>query len=131
MIAEARAAFRADAAGIPGRLAEEGDVGAADGVEGGEAVLDLGDERGVFGRDYLGEDEGDRDAMAGWDAGNACAGGVGIGGYGDGVDEAEVDDVEGVSGVVAVAEGRKDEGFGEGGGWSGSGHWLDDSVSRC
>jgi hypothetical protein len=44
------------------------------------------------------------------------------------VDEAEVDDVEGDPGVIAVAEGRADAGFGEGGGWSGCGHRLDDSV---
>ncbi len=114
-------------------------MGAADGFEGGEAVLNLGDERSVLrirnilrarGRDDLGEDKSYADAMAGWDSGNACAGGAGIGRDGDGVDEAEVDDVEGDTGVIAVAEGCADAGFGEGGGWNGCGHWLDDSGSR-
>src|ERR1017187_10148530 len=130
-MAEARAAFGADAAGVPGGFAEDLNLGAADGLEGGQAVLNLGDERGVFGIrgvDDLGEGEGDRDAVAGWDAGNAGAGGVGIGRDGDGVDEAEVDDVEGDRGVIAVAQRSADAGLGEGGGWSGCGHWLDDSV---
>ena len=41
------------------------------------------------------------------------AGGFGVGRDGDGADEAEVDDVAGEDGVVAVAEGGEDVGFGE------------------
>ena len=75
----------------------------------------------------LDEGEGDVDAMARRDAGDAGAGGVGVGRDGDGVDEAEVDDVEGDFGVVAVAQGGEDVGFGEGRGWAdgaGSGIYL-------
>ena len=121
MIAEARAAFGSDAAGIPGRFAKDFHVGVADGLEGGEAVLNLRDERRVFWRDDLGKDEGDMDAVAGRDSGDTGAGGVGVGRDGDGVNEAEVDDIERDFGVVAVAQCGEDGGFGEGGGWSGGG----------
>ena len=47
------------------------------------------------------------------DAGDVCAGGFEVGGDGDGADEAEVDDVAGEDGVVAVAEGEEDVGLGE------------------
>ena len=47
------------------------------------------------------------------DAGDACAGGFGVGREGDAADEAEVDYVAGEGGVVAVAEGGADVGFGE------------------
>ena len=40
-----------------------------------------------------------------------CAGGFGVGGDGDGADEAEVDDVAGEDGVVTVAEGGEDVGL--------------------
>jgi hypothetical protein len=113
MIGEARAAFGGDAAGIPGGLAEQGDFRAGDGFEGGEAVLDLGGERGVFEVCDLGEGEGDVDSVARWDAGDSGSGGFGIGRDGDAVDEAEVDDVEWDLGVVAVAECGEDVGFGE------------------
>ena len=45
--------------------------------------------------------------------GMPAAGGVGVGRDGDGADEAEVDDVAGEFGVVAVAEGGEDFGLGE------------------
>ena len=74
-----------------------------------------------------GEGEGDGDAVARRDAGDSGAGGVGVGRDGDGVDQAEVDDVEGDVGVVAVAQGGEDVGFGESGR---HGCWFDDSFSR-
>ena len=41
-------AFGRDAVGRPGGMVEQGDFSAADGLEGGEAILNLGDEgRGV------------------------------------------------------------------------------------
>jgi hypothetical protein len=98
-------------------------LGAADGLEGGEAIFDLGGELGcgvgvvrVFGR---GEGEPDVDAVAGWDSGDAGAGGLGVGRDGDVVDEAEVDDVAGDFGVVAVAESVADGLFSEGKGGHG------------
>ena len=62
--------------------------------------------------------------MAGWDAGDSGAGRLGVGREGDGVDEAEVDDVEGDFGIVTVAQGGEDVGFGECGG-------LDCGRQRC
>jgi len=55
------------------------------------------------------------------DAGNSSAGRVGIERDGDGVDETEVDDVEGDLGIVAIAQGGEDVGFGE---WGGHGRWF-------
>ena len=109
-------AFVRDAVRRPRGLPDEGDFGAADGLEGGEAVLNLGDELsggwcvGVLRR---GEGERDVDAVAGRDSGDTGAGGFRVGRNGYGVDEAEVDDVAGEFGVVAVAEGFADSGFGE------------------
>jgi hypothetical protein len=108
---EALAAFGRDALGRPDGMRENVDFGSADGLEGGEAVLDLRGQRGVFRRG--GEDEGDADAMARRDTGDAGAGGVGVGCDGDGFDEAEIDDVEGDLRLVAVAEGGEDGGLGE------------------
>ncbi len=100
---EAVASRRGDALGRPGGVREDFDLGAADGLEGGEAVLDLAGQRGVLGE--RGEDEGDADAMTRGDARNARAGSVGVGCDGDGFDEAEVDDIEDKLGLVAVAQG--------------------------
>jgi len=47
------------------------------------------------------------------DARDAGAGGFAVGGDGDALDEAEIDDVKGELGVVAVAECGADVGFGE------------------
>ena len=47
------------------------------------------------------------------DAGDLGAGGFEVGGDYDGADEAEVDDVAGEDGVVAVAECEEDVGLGE------------------
>ena len=47
------------------------------------------------------------------DAGDMGAGGLEVGGDHDGADEAEIDDVAGEDGIVAVAEGREDVGLGE------------------
>lgn len=99
-------------------MPDRGDFGAADGLERGEAIFDLGGELGcdvgVVGVLVFGEGERDVDAVAGWDSGDAGAGGVGVGCDGDGVDEAEVDDVARDFGVVAVAQGFADGLFGEG-----------------
>ena len=58
------------------------------------------------------------------DSGDSGAGGFGVGLDGEGADEAEVDDVAGEFGVVAVAEGGEDVGFGE--------HcWIVSVVSVC
>src|ERR1039458_1963141 len=81
-MAEARAAFGADAAGVPGGFAEDLNLGAADGLEGGQAVLNLGDERGVFGIrgvGDLGEGEGDRDGWRGGTPGMPAPGASGSG----------------------------------------------------
>lgn len=92
---------------------QEGDGGAADGFEAGEAVGYLCAELGGGGFFGLGGGDGDFDDAFLRDAWDACAGGFGVGGDGDGVDEAEVDDVAGEYGVVTVAEGVKDVGLGE------------------
>ena len=61
--AEGFAAFGGDVAGGPGGVFEEGDVGVADGLEAGEAVLDLGVELGCRRLRRIGEGEGDGDAV--------------------------------------------------------------------
>lgn len=127
MIAKPSAAFRRDASGVPCRLADEGDFGPADGFECGKAVLYLRDEWSVFGVDDGGESERDEDTVALWDTWDTGAGRVGIGRYRDGVDKAEIHDVERDLGVVAVPQGGEDVGFGEGTGrryW----HFFDDSF---
>ena len=84
-----------------------------DGLEAGEAVNDLGAEVGFCGFGGMGWDEIDVDDVFLRDAGYAGAGGFAVGGDGDGLDEAEVDDVEGKLGVVAVAKSGVDVSFGE------------------
>ena len=79
MIAEASASFGRDASGVPSGLADKGDFGAANGFEGGEAVLNLRDKWSVLGVDDGGECERDGDAVLSRDAWNASAGRVGIG----------------------------------------------------
>ena len=63
---------------------------------------------GVFG-----EGQGDVNAVAGWDSGDVGAGGFGVEGDGNFLDEAEVDDVAREDGVVAVVKGVEDVGLGE------------------
>ena len=107
--------------GVQAGRGEDGDGGLADGFEAGEAVGDLGAELGfgVFGG--VGEGEGEGDAVFLGDSGDVGAGGFGVRLDGEGADEAEVDDVAGEFGVVAVAEGLEDVGFGE--------HcWFDDKC---
>ena len=128
MIGEACAAFGADAAGVPGGLAEQSDFGAADGFEGGEAVLDLGDERsGVFGVEELAECE--RRCETRWRGGTP--GMPAPGASGSGAMEMEWTRprstmLRGMPGVVAVAQGGEDVGFGDG--ECGHGCWSDDSL---
>ena len=119
--AEDAAASRGDLLWCPGGSGEDGDGGVADGFEAGEAVGDLGAELGlgVFGG--VGEGEGEGDAVFLGDSGDVGAGGFEVRLDGEGADEAEVDDVAGEFGVVAVAEGLEDVGLGE--------HcWFDDIV---
>ena len=78
--------------------------------------MNLGNELGCgwrVGVLWCGEGERDVDAVARWDSGDAGAGGVGVGREVDRVDEAEIDDVAGDFGIVAVAEGFADGGFGK------------------
>src|ERR1035437_3169057 len=77
--AEALAGFGGDAVGSPARLVDDFYVGAADGFEGGEAVLDLSYDLlfgGVAGRS---KGERDMDAVTRRNAGDASAGSVGVG----------------------------------------------------
>src|SRR6266702_1811328 len=111
--AKARAGFGGDAFGSPAWLVDDFDVSVADGFEGGEAALDLGDNLLFGGIVGLGEGECDVDAVARRDAGNSGARRVGIGRDRDGVDEAEIDDAACDLGVIAVAQGGQDVGFGE------------------
>ena len=92
----------------PRSAVDEGDGGLADGFEAGEAVGDLGVELCFGVVRGAGQGEGDGDAMFLGDAGDVGAGGVEVGGDGEGAEEAEVDDVAGDDGVVAVAEGAED-----------------------
>jgi hypothetical protein len=97
----------------PDGRGEDGYGGLGDGLEAGQAVDDLGAEVGLGGFGGVGGDEVDVDAVFLWDAGDAGAGGFVVGSDGDVLDEAQVDDVEGELGVVAVAESGADVGFGE------------------
>src|ERR1035437_903756 len=63
--------------------------------------------------------------MARGDAGDSCAGSIGVRFDSNVVDEAEVDDVAGNFGVVTVAQSREDVGFSESRGWKCSLHWCD------
>src|SRR6266702_5723356 len=96
----------------PGGIVEDSDGGLADGFEACEAVVDLGGELGFGCFRGVGGGEGDFDEVFLGDSGDSGAGGFGVWLEVDGVDEAEVDDVAGDFGVVAVAEGEEDVGFG-------------------
>src|ERR1035437_3593081 len=63
--------------------------------------------------------------MARGDAGDSCAGSIGVRFDSNVVDEAEVDDVAGNFGVVTVAQSREDVGFSESRGWKCSLQWRD------
>lgn len=102
-----------DARGGPAGLVEEVDGGVTDGLEAGEAVGDLGAEVGNGGFGWVGGDEVDVDDGFCGDAGDVGAGGFEVGGDGGAEDEAEVDDVAGEVGVVAVAECLEELGVGE------------------
>jgi hypothetical protein len=69
----------------------------------------------------------DLHAMAARDAGDTCAGRVGVGRDADGVDEAEFDDVEREGRIVAVAQCGEDVGFSE---LERLSHGFDDSMIR-
>jgi len=97
----------------PGGRGEDRYGGLGDGLEAGEAVDDLGAEVGFCCFRWMGWDQADVDAMFLRDAGDASAGGIEIRRDGDALDEAEVDDVEGKLGVVAVAKSGVDVSFGE------------------
>src|SRR6266481_2454411 len=111
--AEDLAAGGGDAEGSPCRLVKESDGDAAYCFEAGEAVCDLGAEVGFGGFVCLCGGEFDFDGVFLGDVRDVGAGGFEGGGDYDGADEAEVDDVAGEDGVVAVAEGDKDVGLGE------------------
>lgn len=103
--AEDAAASGCDVLRSPGWSGEDGDGGLADGLETGEAVLELGGELGGGFFGGAGEGEVDMDAVLLGDSGDSCAGGFGVGLDGDGADEAQVDYVAGDCWVVAVAQG--------------------------
>ncbi len=84
--AEEAAAGGSDALRGPDGVLEEDDFGVEDGLEAGEAVLDLGGELGVGGFVLGGWGEGDGDAEFLGDAGDGGSGGFGVGGQGDGFD---------------------------------------------
>ena len=106
-------------------MVEESDGGVADGFEAGEAVLNLGLQL-CFGRFvWLRGREFDADFVFLGDPGDVGAGGFEVGGDGDGANEAEIYDVAGEDGVVAVAECEEDVGLGEHAGLMISG------VGRC
>lgn len=111
--AEGLAAGGSDVERAPEGLVEEGDGGVADGFEAGQAVGDLCAELGGCSFFGLAGSDGDFYDVFLRDAWDGCAGGFGVGGDGDGADEAEVNDVAGQDGVVAVAEGLEDVGVGE------------------
>ncbi len=111
--AEDAATGGGDVFGRPDGRGEDGDGGLGDGFETGEAVRNLGAEVGLGGFCWVGGDEVDLDDVFLRDAGDVGAGGFEVAGDGDVLDEAEVDDVEGEFGVVAVAEGGADVVFGE------------------
>lgn len=111
--AKGLAAGGSDVEGGPDGRVEEGDSGAADSFETSEAVGDLCAELGDGGFFGLGGSDGDFYDVFLRDAWDGCAGSFDVGGDGDGVDEAEVDDVAGQDGVVAVAESLEDVGLGE------------------
>ena len=94
-------------------MVEESDGGVADGFEAGQAVGDLGTEVGFGGFVFLCRGEFDADFVFLGDAGDVGAGGFEVGGDGDGANEAEIYDVAGEDGVVAVAECEEDVGLGE------------------
>ena len=73
----------------------------------------MGCELGVGAFVGLGRDQGDFDDVFLWDTGDACSGGLVVWRDVNGTDEAEVDDVAGEDGVVAVAEGLENVVFGE------------------
>jgi hypothetical protein len=111
--AEDAAAGGGDVFGCPGGRGEDRYCGLGDGFETGEAVRYLGAEVSFGGFGGVGGDEVDVNAVFLRDAGDAGAGSVGVGCDGDALDEAEIDDVEGELGVIAVAEGGADVVFGE------------------
>ena len=110
---EGFAAGGADVERGPYGVVEESDGGAADSLQAGQAVDDLGLELGVGGFVGLGWGQGDFDCVFLGDAGDVDARGFGVEFNLDGADEAEVDYVAGEDRVVAVAQGGEDVGFGE------------------
>ena len=74
----------------------------------GEAVIDLLEDEATGGALLRGEGHGDLDPLA-----RPGGRGVGVRAGLDFVDEAEVDEVELDLGVVAIAQGGEDVGFGE------------------
>ena len=111
--AEGLAARGRDALRSPCGFVEESDCGVTYGFDAGETIGDLGAKLGISGIVIIGWSEGDLDVMFFGDAGNVGAGRLEIGRDDDGSDEAEIDDVAGERGIVAIAEGGEDVGFGQ------------------
>jgi hypothetical protein len=111
--AQGFAAGWSDLLGRPYRFFEESDDGLADSFETGETIFDLGFELGVGGFVGLGWGEFDFDAVLLRDTGDVCAGCLAVTRDFYGADEAEIDDVAGEDGIVAVAESEEDVSFGE------------------
>ena len=80
----------------------------ADVLDAGEAVVYLLEDEAAGGALRRGEGHGDLDPLA-----RPCRRGVGIGAGCDGVDQAQVDEVQLDFGIEAVAERGEDVGFGE------------------
>jgi hypothetical protein len=110
---EGSAACGCDALRRPCGLLEQSNGSVAYGLETGKAIDNLGLELRVSGLVTAGGSESDLDFVSLGDARDIGAGSFVVRGNGDGTDQAEIDDVAGKDGIVAVAESEKDVGFAE------------------
>ena len=107
------AAGGSDVLWSPGRMVDQVDGGLADGFETCEPIDDLCAELGLGGFVGVCRGEGELNFVASWDAGYVGAGCFVIGCKCDGADEAEIDDVTGQYGIIAVAKSGEDLRFSE------------------
>ena len=110
---EGSAACGCDALRRPCGLLEQSNGSVAYGLETGKAIDNLGLELRVSGLVTAGWSESDLDFVSLGDAGDIGPGSFVVRGNGDGTDQAEIDDVAGKDGIVAVSESEKDVGFAE------------------
>ena len=92
--------------GSPFGFPDQIDVYLADVGDGGEAVVYLLEDQAGGGTELRGQGHGDLDPLA-----RPCGGGVGVGAGFDGVDQAEIDEVQLDFGVEAIAESGEDFGI--------------------